>query len=42
MVTHINAVNVLRNLESEHFVNLFKENQADIKQDDTCKVCVVP
>ena len=42
MVTHITAVNVLRNLESEHVVNLFKENQMDIKQDATCKVFVVP
>ena len=42
MVTHINAINVPRNLESEHVVNLFKDNQTDIKQDATCKVFVVP
>lgn len=42
MVTHINAVNVLRDLESEHAVNLSKENQMDIKQDATGKVFAVP
>ena len=42
MVPHINAVNVLRNLESDHFVNPLKKKQMDMKQDATCKIFVVP